>query len=166
MCTNIKLVWRLQMIKYCFPFRFLPVFTFNCDSFIIITICRDSCNTARSNSICLWGICVPCSIGNLLNTNEGINWFMLAGTLMLLMYVGDYRLEHLHANFIKVQDIPWILQKDRRVWFIPRKACSVVVYWSTEAFLSLNQVTMMWHYSSSHLWYFSVLMDLWKQLWI
>lgn len=59
----------------CFLFRFLPrvVFTFNCDSFIVTTFCWDSCNIARSNSIHVWDIYVPCSKGKLLYTNEWIN---------------------------------------------------------------------------------------------
>lgn len=61
--------------KVLFSFQNSPTccLIFNCDSFIIITLCWDSCNTARNNSILVWGIYVPCSKGKLLYANEWIN---------------------------------------------------------------------------------------------
>lgn len=158
MRTNIKLVWRrLQMIKYCFPFKFLPVFTFNCDSFMIITICRDSCNTERSNSICLWDIYVPYSKRNLLNTNEAINWFTFAGPLILFLYIGACRLEHLHANFIEVQDIPWICrQTEEYDSFLGKHAVLyVLIYWSLSQSQLIHKcdIRILLTFGTSQLWW-------------
>lgn len=138
MCVNIKLVWRsLQNTKHCFPFSFLPSVLFTFEIFIVTTFCWDSCTTARSNSMFVWGRRVSWLISSHFKTD-------------------NYRLNHLFIySFVpSFLTFCWLVEKcyDSHSYLEEHVASSVC--WTG---------TQTWHWNSSHLWCFSAVMDLWRQ---